>query len=294
MAQIENTIGVEGGAANGAVVWWALEGEVSIASLRAAWQAEGLDAAELPEAPSALVVLRRVLRGLLKADDAGLLLPIDGEVRGAGFQVLLRTKDSRGRTAYTVDWEVRLGPVVGDVPSLLFAKADGGDVSPDDVEWVQHDFSRAAGALVASDISSWLARQVRAHDAVPLRDNGGVYFIPETLMEGWRARMTALESVSMHRAWELPVLRSEKGVASLCAAFVAETLAEVARMNDALDGATMGKRALATRAQHAQGIEDKMARLEAVLGTSVEGVRDSLTTLRARIAEATIAVEAGE
>lgn len=260
----------------GAVTWWRLAGEVNRDALRDSWVVNGLDAQQMPlPVPSEVSVLRYAMSTL--AERRLLCRPLGG--RGEGY-ALVREQAAPGG-----------GLVYG---TLLTAQAladgtvgfsGGGILSTDEydalVARVRVEIRRRQENLSVNEVSTMLSSLVARVNAVRLRDTGGIYFVPHEDLHIWQRMIEALSDVSDHKVYELPALQTEKAVEAILAAVEAEAGAAVEQMlGEVGDSGTIGKRALGTKVGRVESLVQKVQKYEALLGASMQGMKDKLENLR--------------
>ena len=253
----------------GHIVYWRLSGGLDLAKLRDAWEAEGLDKKLLPDEPTPTVALRRAVSVLKKADTriestrAGLVV-LDREEKADG------DLDFKKRLVATVD-------LVGRI-KVLFA------LHLSDEGAVRAAYEAALQNLAQADVSPWLATLMRDLKAVPLRDTGGVYFVPAFATGRFEALLRALRASSSHVIAAIPALDSKEAVAAVLDALQSEAEAELAAIRKDLEGETaLGERALSTRIRATEGVEGKLSAYESLLGGNLDALRERIVSMRAEL-----------
>lgn len=261
----------------GAIVWWRLNGGFDLRALREAWAHEGLAEAWLPAAPSPATALRRALnderrgRRLVRTLRSGMLVlveehEVEGELVYANVLRVDIDKVGRLRFDRVHDEEARA------------RIADAYDANLD--------------ALIAADISPWLARMMDRLRAVTLRDSGGVYFVPRFTIPEWEKVVRAVRATSAHVISYVPALRSDEAAAAVLDALAVETAAAVENINAQIPD--LGVRALQARIGAADAINEKVSRYEAVFETQLETLRARVMQLRAGLTVAMTQAELAE
>ena len=255
----------------GGIVWWKLSGDVDVNELTGAWLDAGLDADWLPSPPSMACVLTRGIKEL--SDKRTLVRPLSGSKGWALVEETPRGDD--------LDYTILLRAVVD--------QNDGLTIEPSYGE--RHDELRAAvrrnyGKLQHSDIGGWFTSLLTKLDAVALRDSGGIYFIPRHSLADWRKIVTVFSAVSQHTVFVVPAMPVDETIDAVLDAVSSEATAEVELMMQQLSLGNLGDRALQSRINKADKIEQKLARYEALLGKRLDGVRGKLTEVRGTAAAA--------
>ena len=242
----------------GSVIYWRLSGEVEVAELAQKWEDLGLDAALLPGRPSPAVALRRAM-GAQKEKH----LLVRG-VKGAHF--LVRERLGADEPEYEPELKVTLN--AGGLPAF---DKPGHAACPT----LRAAFGAQLDALDDTDVSCWLVKMARHLDAVPLRDSGGVYFVPaHRVFEMMRMR-EALDRASYCRIHALPAARSEEVVAAVIDAVTTAVEAEAKAIEVEL-ATPMKARALETRKERLAAEHARVSRYEALLGVKLVSLRGTV------------------
>lgn len=257
----------EGAAGCGGMTWWSLSGSVGLEDLAEAWEAEGFHPDLLPTQPSPEAALHRAA-----ADQAG--------------KRMLCRPLKRGM------WELRCEIVVDDgaaAPTLshLFEcrvelRPDGTPlVTPADhvlAKPILHAFNVYRTVLTADDLSVWLSTMARRERGIPLRERGGVYFIPGgEHVARWRKLARALRAASAHRVYEVPALRTDNAVEAILTALRHDAEEQLKVVADYLD---QGPEGVSTRGLNAYGRKAEEVRAKLDYYAGLLGV--ALPDLRAR------------
>lgn len=263
----------------GGLTYWSLSGDVSPQALAAVWGTHNLPEEKLPEPPSATVAFSRAVK-----EQQGKRRLVRRTSRGyAIVNERLVDKDEDQPLEYQVELEVWLN-AAGQVEA---------DYHCEVATQIRTAYEHHLENCSAEDIGSWLCRLVRGADGVSLRDSGGFYFVPPDRLEAWRSVMSALSAVSAHHVYIIPAMRSEDAVAAILAAVQAEATAEADIVEADLAG-ELGVRALNTRDGRLADVEAKVGRYEALLGVTLEALREKLGALRAGVSAALLRAMAEE
>lgn len=205
---MEKYVVTEQNAVAGAVVWWELSGPCDLGDLCRALEDEGVVANDLLPREVSLDA------ALWRAADAA--LPEGAIIRPAakgGWEAFKERRfvdpdgDSRVELSTMAAGRVRKGEGGSEV--VVKATGPGGAAFHDAVQAAVQSYVKT---LLPVDVSSWLlevagCRHVRA---VPLRQRGGFYFVPQGALVFWRAVQRAVESVSKHKVVGIPAMRTEE------------------------------------------------------------------------------------
>jgi phage pi2 protein 07 len=251
----------------GAIVWWNMHETTDYDALSAAWKDAGLDAELLPRLPSPEAALRRAV----KQEEGKHLL-----VRGIENGWALVDEEVDGED---LDYEIRVRFTLNAVGNVNVEPKDHKLAAP-----VKAEYDKLLSTLSREDVSSWLVRMAALTQAVMLRENGGFYFIPRTQLDQWRRIAKAVTSASQHRVNEIPALQSEEAVAAILEAVTAEAEKAADEMDEDMDDAKLGARALSSRTNHAESVLKKVMGYEALLGEGLDKIRERLEGLKAGFA----------
>lgn len=269
----------------GAIVLWRLSGELDHRKLKAAWEAEGLSENLLPTLPSAEVALRRAAQ-----EQRGPRMLVHSLPGRGGFALVdvLEQKDNQDAPLkFDVGLAVRLN-----------SKRDGVEFNHDDhhlAAQIARDFEASRHRIEAEDTGLWLADLVkRVVHAVPLRDTGGVYFVPQEAVELWGKITRCVREASATYFAEIPAMQSHNAVAAILDAVSREAAGQLeaveAEMQKAIaERGGMGKRAVVNRLASCAVLEQKLTTYEGLLDTKLEDLRGRLVGLRANLAASALA-----
>lgn len=260
----------------GAIVWWRLSGAMDLERLREAWVAGGLEEALLPELPSDSRALVRAVTAL--SGDRVLARPL---AKTKGWALVQETA-----TTDTLDYGTVLKASLDADRGLVV------DGSPQAVQAVRAQFEAARATLTLRDASTWLSQLIRTTEATPLRDTGGVYFVPRSHVETYRRYAAAIRTATAHTLYEVPALRSEEAVEAILVAVTTEVSTALAGMETEMDTAELGERALRTRQQKCERLRSKVVLYEELLGKSMGELTQGLEGLNASITAAILAASA--
>jgi hypothetical protein len=253
----------------GAIVLWRLSGDIAYSKLQDAWYERGLDDKLIPQLPSPQVALHRAVNE--QRESRRLVRPLD---RHEGWAIV-QERASKDDLDYRVALKVKLDIV--QRPQF----------DPDDhplVHEVRAQYERFLNTLTQPDISVWLSRFVQKLNAVPLRDTGGTYFIPQMSVQMWKDYTAAIEVASAHVCHEILALKSEEAVEVILDALTEETRGESEKMRRELP--KLGARGLQARLERCEEQERKIEAYEKLLGTQQEKLRANLKKLKASIGAA--------
>jgi hypothetical protein len=254
----------------GAVTFWRLAGVVDYALLAQEWQDAGLPSKLLPDLPTPTVALHRAVEEAREA--RRLVRPLKNR---AGWAIVRERTSGEDDLTYAIETRVRLDAV----GSLIVEPSD----TPEAGE-LRARYDAYLQTLTLGDISGWLSRTTARLKAVPLRDTGGVYFMPRPSVDEWASIGAALGSASACVVHRIPALQTAEAVAAILDAVALETEGEAARMDEEIT--KLGGKGLQNRLERCEEVEAKVAFYEALLGTHASALHDRLEGLKASIAAA--------
>jgi len=272
-------VGVPGAGveAIGVVSWWRLAGDTLLVDLNKALTEAGVAEKHLPESPSAALALGRAV-----ADQEG-------------PRIIVRALEGRGNWAIL---DAQINHVSMTATQGLRAYVEGTTVKFDNGEHpIAHSIFKSyqehLAKLDSRDVSSWASHYVySALSSVALRDTGGIYFVPRDSVAAWQRITSAIEGVTPHRFFEIPVAPADRAIKGVLAALERDTALAATAMEDELDAQRLGKRGLNGRRTRCSEILERVEQYEGLLGESLEKLRARVGSLQAAFAAAALAAEA--
>ncbi len=282
----------------GLVSYWRLSGPVTLSQLKDEWMKAGLNPVMLPNPPGEDVALGRAVH-----DETGIVRsraargkdtqPEEGQVRW-----LVRSLARRGSwalveetvTQEAVNFETLL--TVKSGPVFFMGGAVARDEFRETIARIQANYERRKGEIEPEDISSWLVKIARKLNAVPLRDTGGIYFIPGGAngAELWRRIVNVITRVSGHRVFSIPALKNSDAIAAITDAITQEAEAAAAALDREL-GLTgeekLGARAIKSRQEQVDVLLAKIGAYDELLGVQLQ-VRERIERLSASLVQAVL------
>lgn len=264
----------------GGVIYWQLTGEVSRADLVAAFVANGLDEDDAPALATPEVALGRAVKEL------------------QGRSVLIR-KLKVGGWAVVCESEVN-GELQHQQIVRVFLQGEK------DNETIQHvaapgceqqaaievarivaEYDKVRAALSVVDLSSWLVKTANKLDGVPLRDRGGIYFIPRANIETLRkvkASLAAAKSGCI--VHEIPAMHSSEAITAIYDAVGRDASVFISDIEAELN-AGIGSRAAKNRVTEVEAFLKKVRNYEGLLGQKFTATAETLAKLVVRLNKAT-------
>lgn len=263
----------------GAVIYFRRGGgEVECSTLKKAWELTDLDAKELPKPPSAATALKRSLDE--QKNRSRLVRPLKGE---RGYALVLERHDEDNDLDYTVDLTVRLD----DMKLATFNNPEHPLASQIMLRQIYH-----RSVYNEQDISAFIIDIAKKHDAVSLRDTGGIYFIPRTHLEEFNKRAEVLEQNTGLTVFRIPAEDSANTVKAVLAAIEDEAqkgIEEVKAFMYPEDDSQPGERAIKTKLSKVKELSSKVSRYESLLGKSLESFKTKLSSLQTDMTVMTLA-----
>jgi len=256
----------------GTITYWRLAGQINATRLATAWAERQLNKDMLPGLPGRAVALGRAVK--MEAAPRILVRPLKAESTWGIVAESAANESISHSLLYVVGFD-------GTNPTFTREA-----LSPTEYEAtvmrIRANFDRQQGELAPQDISAWMVRLAKKLNAVPLRDTGGIYFIPRKEADLWRHVSSAIESVSAHMVFQIPAMRNDEAIRAITDAITQEADAAVNAIMEELT--TLGDRALKTRREACDALLVKIAEYDALLGTQlkcrerVEGLQSSIAT----------------
>lgn len=264
--------------AAGGLVYWRLAGGLDPAALLEPWEDVGLDPALLPKTPAPATALARALK------------------EQTSKHVLLRPLATKGgaHAGWALVDETMLDEDLSHAVSLA-AKLDAAgrpafsDASDPRCAKIVAAYEKHLERCSSEDVGAWLVKLMGRLEAVSMRDQGGIYYLPPWRLPTWNTAAKVIAAMTSSKLFVIPALRSADAVNAILDAVSQEAEAEAAILERDLEDEKLRARALETRGERAMKVEKKLDRYEAFLGLRLEGLRERLATLRGNLAAAALA-----
>jgi hypothetical protein len=263
----------------GGVVYWTLKGAIAHDTLRDAWDMEGLDADLLPSKPSIAQAMHRAIGDA--CDETIIARSAPGT--NSGYN-LLRQTIRNGRPSYDTRWfavapaKLPGAPAVLDVATLMSpSDAEGTRIA----DTVADSFARHLTLLTSSDIGAWLVSLAKSLHATPLRQTGGMYFIPAGKLELWMRWSAALEVTGAATMFCIPAMPTQGVIKAVIDAITNETADFVSDIDAKIEKS--GLRALDSRKRDIDLFAGKIESYAAIIGDATNGLNEKLDALKTRV-----------
>lgn len=261
----------------GAVVYWQLSGDVDVASLRAAWQAEGLDEAMLLNPASPDVALRRAVKELATRN-----ILVRQDPKGGWTFVHEETKT--GALAYRVGTRVFL------VDGQITVEKGEGETDVDahrSLSVIVAEYEEQRRKITTADASVWLVRLAGRLGAVALREAGGVYFVPRGEPVQTMAKVRkAFARCSSFVVYEIPAVRSTETLRAIVDSVTREARTFIADLETEINAGDMGARKATNRVADVDAMVAKLRQygtLVAATAPLAADVEKKLGELKAKL-----------
>lgn len=273
--------------ASGIITYWALSGEMEYATLKQAWEDAGMDMRDLIQPPSGMVALQRAIKEV--SPDGSIVKPLKEQ---DGYTVIRKVKEKGA----VQKWETEFSAYISETSQLtVFVESGDHRQERELAAKIEDQVDKEIGTLHSIDVSNWLVKMADRVRAVSLREQGGFYFIPKgPYANYWEEMSKVLHQTSAVRILYIPAMHSEQASLAVVHALTEEVHASTRRMQEALDEARMGKRALDTKIQTCTGMLEKIAGYEDLLGEKLNTLREAVDGLKAKYVEAWVLEDASE
>jgi hypothetical protein len=271
----------------GAISYWRLSGDTTLAKLTQAWQAEGLDAALLPSEPSAEVAIRRAVVSQESANRKAFKIK-GGDFNGGWGLVEVDTKDGHVNTTELIRarWDVGYQIIRTDINTL---SVETSKISNE----IQAAFRAARVTLASTDIGGWLVKLADGKAATSLRDSGGIYFVPRPNVAFWEQVARAIQAAGEHRVFRIPALHCDEAVEAILDSITREARDAAEEIEAELAARTeesgIGDRALASRKVRCEKLLDKIRSYETLLGVKLPEIQTRIEGLAGSVVAAALA-----
>ena len=263
----------------GGVIYWQLTGDVNRDDLAKAWAEQGLDEADLPELATPEVALGRAAKELQSRQVLIRKHPKNGwaivRESAAGenldYKVIVRVFMKGAKGAEEIAYEAMTGHE-GEA-QLEFDR-------------VVAEYNKARASLNVIDMSAWLVRMANKLNGVPLRDRGGIYFVPRAGIETVRKVKAALAVKSGCLIHEIPAMHSAEAISAIFDAVSMDAAKFISDVEGELAG-DMGARAAKNRITEVEGLLKKVRSYEGLLGKQFGDVADKISDVIKRLDKVT-------
>lgn len=168
----------------------------------------------------------------------------------------------------------------------------------DAVDEVRGEYERRRRETPVVLVSRCMVACLRHCRGVALKDTGGIYWVPPGGIEVWTKAARLFEAAAVRKGslcvYEMRTPLDADTTRAVTAAVVAETVAEVGAINEALAGGQLGPRAAEARRVQLRALAAKLAEYERVLGADLAETRRRIEDADAAAATAALVASAKE
>jgi len=256
----------------GLITFWTLSGSVEYATLGTEWSGAGHDIEVLPRETTYMEALRRAMQ----------------HIKPRNF---IRSVEQEKRRGYVlVDEEKRAGLPTFSNNTIITLNEDDHLVIDRRSNYTDEILSRykvELRTITSHDMSSWLISLVESVGGIRLRESGGIYFVPQTSADTWRAYVACIRTCTQHTVYEVPAMRSDEAVRTILDALTAEAEASVSEVFGVLEKAQskLNTKSVNARTKQCAALIAKLETYENLLGTQLD-------TIKTRVLECQTAVTA--
>lgn len=283
-------IAIESGneALAGAIVYWRLTGDIDASELNNSLEIHGLEEETIP-LPTPRSALRRTLKELCGPDRF-----LRAGRDGTGNLYLVRQVNTPGGPEFIPLLTANLNGVGQPVFIASYDDAEGvgpfvEDDGPQNCVELEARFWHHVFHVEATDVSSWLIEQARKCDAVPMRQTGGIYFVPRHQIDAWRKRSDALNNATACSVRLVPAVHSDDAVDAVLESLIAECTSFTDALDQDISAGNLGHRALEGRGAKAGDLLKKLGRYEKLLGVTLDEIREQIEEQQANAVQAALA-----
>lgn len=251
----------------GSIVCWSLSGMIDRQDLDLA-QPSDLDSSWMPAVVTAKQAFSRACK-----DQASKHLMVRSHPKKGWALVRETTSET------DLDYKVA-GRAYLDKGEVYFE----GEVEPETKTAIVSQYSKYMRCLDRIDVSNWLTYVVERLHGLSLRSNsGGMYFLPVTSLRIFRAIKGMLRTVSVHKLYEYPAMRSEDAIEGIMDAIRLESDQILSEVNGALVADELTAKTVVGQIERVEGAMNKVRSYERLLNIPMTSMILELAALRVRL-----------
>lgn len=290
----------------GAMIFWQLGGDCRRDDLAAAWARHELDPKLLPDIATPEVALSRAVKELqsgkmlIQSHPAGGWAIVEKKTvnreeqataEGAAPtpEAVTPVEAVKVKGGKTLNFRVLYRVYSTAEEKIVVERENGAESDMEGIRVsVQTQYTRNRLFLTNVDMSAWLVRMAGKLLAVPLRDRGGVYFVPRGTLPTFRSAKEAIGETNGNIMFLVPAIRSAGVIETIFHAVQNEAAKAIADVENELgDSKGVGARAAAGRIMDLQTIDRKIQGYEKLIGAQFGGARAKIVELIARLGKST-------
>jgi len=203
------------------------------------------------------------------------------------------------RSAFTVVVEIR-GHHENNYTGALTAAVDPNGVvtvePKSDEDTIQAAYRRMEHEMPGQSLTHLMVKAMNQMGGIPLRANGGVYWLPASQMARWEKLADCIERAAIvrdsSRVYLMQTGTDAKTFRLIRDRIIAETSTAVAALEEELKSAKLGERALQSRVQQADDLRKRLNEYSTVLGGGLDDIAAKLETVTQATATAMLIASA--
>jgi hypothetical protein len=202
----------------------------------------------------------------------------------AGFAVV---NETRGNEKTGNEYETLVTATLPPVGQIGLPNLD----PPIKVVEVLTAYATSMAQVPSGSVATCLTKIVAALGGVPLREAGGVYWVPQASMAQFRQVVAAVEAADpdgKNRVSVMTAVFDESTVRAVADGLRAEVEAEAKRLSEEILSGELGDKAIESRTAEAVSLKKKVERYEADLGILLGGLHEALDTVTLAAATGTM------
>lgn len=254
----------------GRIVTWTGH-SVSAEKLTTAWVAEQLGD-HRPMPASTVVAFSRAVKEL---QDKQVLVRAAGEQQEGYCIVEERRTTQASRLAHRVVCRFWLNGA-----GIQFEAIDGNTVEVEHYRrTVEAEFARASDVVEATDVTSWLVKEVRRLGGWAIRESGGIYFVPQRATARVEGLKRALKTCGV-TVRAIPAMRNTDAVLLALDGLAERTTRQLGKLRDEAQNSDSAKNVVKNRLDTLDAMRDFVAEQEGNLGLKLDAMRAEIAAVR--------------
>lgn len=264
----------------GGVVYWQLTGVVDRSTLVAAMESRGLEDKDAPALASPELALGRAMRELQARNI------LVRRLKGAGGWAVLHEREVNAKLE--TEQTVRIYLSGEKDQEVVKFEAQPGFEAQAQIEFDRAvaEYNKQRAALNVTDLSSWLVKVSVKLDGIPLRDRGGMYFVPRASIETFRKVKESLMEVSGCQVYEIPAMHSTETVKAIFDAVGRDAQSFVSDVEGEYNMG-MGKLAAKNRKEEVEEILKRVRSYAKLLNQDFSSTEKTLTDMAMKLGKVT-------
>lgn len=254
----------------GRIVTWTGHA-VSAEKLTEAWAAESLGE-NRPMPASTVVAFSRAVKEL---QDKQVLVRAAGEQQEGYCIVEERRTTGAARLAHRVVCRFWLNGA-----GIQFEAIEGNPVEVEHYRrTVEAEYARAADVVEATDVTSWLVKEVRRLGGWAIRESGGIYFVPQRATQRIEALKRALKSCGV-TVRAIPAMRNTDAVLLALDGLAERTTRQLGKLRDEANNSDSAKNVVKNRLETLDAMDAFAREQESNLGLKLDAMRAEIAAVR--------------